>query len=95
MVTYGRNLLWQRDILRNCDLALLDRTLQVHIRDLLTQIGLCVDQTNQAILDLDVHVCAFLHICEKCSYSFDGEVSSTVYTLPLASAVHLDKMDRV
>lgn len=49
--TYGWDLLRDVDGLGDGQLALLDRTLEIDVLDLLAQAGLGADEANQAILD--------------------------------------------
>ncbi len=53
MRTYGGDFLGDLNSLHNRYVPLLNGALQIHVRDLLTQIGLGVDESNQAVLDLD------------------------------------------
>ena len=57
---YRRDLLGQLDLLDDGDLALLDGAFEVHVLDLLAQIGLRVDQADVAIFDLQVDIGALL-----------------------------------
>jgi len=56
------NLIGKLHILCDCSLSLLDRTFQIHIRNLLAQICLCIDESNQPILDLQYNISILLNI---------------------------------
>lgn len=76
--TYGRNLLGKLDILGQAHWALLERALQVDILDVLAKIRLLVDDADQAILDLQVDLCALLDVFVKDTRCLDRESGATV-----------------
>lgn len=76
--THRWDLIWQFNILRNDRLALLNRALHIHIRDLLAEICFRANKSNQAILDLQKHIRASLNLFLYCSNSLDRERVSSV-----------------
>jgi hypothetical protein len=56
--SYRWDLLGQVDGFRDGDLALLDGTLEIHVLDLVAQIGLRVNQADVAVPDVQLHICA-------------------------------------
>jgi hypothetical protein len=72
--THGRNLPRQCNFLRNRPLSLLDRAVKVYIRDLLTEIGLRVDEFDQAVLDLQNNVRALADVLQEGTDCFEGEI---------------------
>lgn len=79
--THGWDLFWKVNILRDGALPLLYRAFHVYIANLLTQIGLRIDQPNQPIFHLQDHICAFSHILEQRANSLDRERATTGYRL--------------
>ncbi len=77
-LAYGWDLLWQLDILRNRNAACLDRALQIDIWNLLAQIRLLVDQSNQSIFDLQKHLGPLLDVLAQRAHSFDRECLPTM-----------------
>ena len=47
--------------------------MQVDFVNVVTQLGLLVDETNQTILDLNMNLGALLNITSKCAIGRDGE----------------------
>lgn len=50
------------DILRETHLSLIERAVQIDVRDGVAEIRLLVDEGNQTVLDLDVDFGALLHL---------------------------------
>jgi hypothetical protein len=75
--TYWRNLSWDLNILGYRHLPLLEWALQVDVGDLLAQICPGIDQSDQAVLDLQhdvwLVVAIDLDILKELALSFDGE----------------------
>lgn len=67
------NLIRNLHILHNLDLSLLDRTLQIHIRNLFAQIRFRVDQADESVFDLEDYVGAFVYVFEGGADGFDCE----------------------
>jgi len=57
-----RDLLRQLHLFRKRRLALLDRTLEVHVLDLVAEIGVLLDDGDKAVLDLQVDFGAFFDV---------------------------------
>jgi len=68
-----RNLLGKLNILGQAHGTLLKRTLQVHILDVLAKIGFLVDDANETVLDLEVHLGAFFDVFSEDSRCLDCE----------------------
>lgn len=60
--TYRRNLPGQIDILGQAQLALLQRALEIRLLNRVARIALLVDQGDQAVLDLQVHLRALANL---------------------------------
>jgi hypothetical protein len=76
--SYRRDLLRQVDRLGDDKLARLDGALEVHIPQLLAQVGLHVDEFDVAIFDLDVHIGALENRVLHLAAGFDDEGCATV-----------------
>lgn len=76
--TYGRNLLGKFNILGQAHWALLERALQVDILDVLAKVRLLIDDTDQAVLDLQVDLCALLDVFVEDTRCLDRESGATV-----------------
>ena len=76
--TYRRNLLGQLNILGQRHGTLLERALKVDVLDVVAEIGFLVDDTDQAVLDLQVHLCALLDILVEDARSLDGQGRAAV-----------------
>lgn len=76
-VSYVGDLLGQLNGLGDSKRAILDGTLHVDILDLLAQIGLGADKTDQAVLDLQRDVCALFDGLAQGAGCLDNEVLST------------------
>lgn len=72
-VLSGRDLLRQLDVLGEGGLALLDRALEVDVLDGVAQVGGLLDDGDQAVLDLQVHLGAVLDIFGEVTAGGDGE----------------------
>lgn len=83
--TYRRDLPGQCNLLRNGPLAFLDRAVEVYIRDLFAEIGLRVDELDQAVLDLKNDVRALGDVFEEGAHGFDGEVAAPAETRVVSS----------
>lgn len=70
--------MWHINILGDCGLALLDRTVHVHVLDLLAEVCSHADQSNQAIFDLELDICSFFDVLNKGTDSLDGKRLATV-----------------
>lgn len=77
-ITYRRDLLGQLNILCESHFALLQRTVQVDIFDLLTEVCFLVDQADQAILDLQENLGTLLDLLAEGTLGDDGEVLTTI-----------------
>jgi hypothetical protein len=77
-VLSGRDLLGELDVLGQRGLALLDRALEVHVLDLVAKVGGLLDDGDQAILDLQVHLGAFFDICREVTAGGDAEGHTAV-----------------
>lgn len=75
--TYGRNLLGKVNVLGQLHRALLQRALEIDILEVLTQVGLLVDDADQTVLDLQVNLCALLDILRQDSRGLDGQSDAT------------------
>lgn len=75
--TYRWNLLWNLNILRNLRQAILERAFQIYILDLLAEICALIDESDQAIFNLQVNICALQDIFGKGANGFDREGLST------------------
>ncbi len=84
MRTYGWDFQRELDILGNLRLAFLNRAFQIHVGDLLAQIGLRVHQSDQTVLDLDADLGTGLNGLEQRSDGLDAEGRATVIRLALA-----------
>lgn len=76
-VSYVGDLLGQLDGLGDSQRAIFDGALHVDILDLLAQIGLGADKTDQAVLDLQSDVCAFFDGLAQGAGCLYNEVLST------------------
>ena len=74
---YRRNLLGKIDILGQLHGTLLQRTLEIDILQVVAQVGFLVDDADQAILDLQVHLCALLNVLGQNTRCLDGQSDAT------------------
>lgn len=77
-ISYRRDLLGQFDILCQNHLALLQRTLEVHIAELITKIGGLRDQSDKAIFDDQVDICALHNFIPYGTAGRDSELFATI-----------------
>lgn len=77
-VLSGRDLLGQLDVLGQGGLALLDRALEVDVLDLAAEVGGLLDDGDQAVLDLQVHLGAFFDVFGEVTAGGDAEGHTTV-----------------
>jgi hypothetical protein len=75
--TYIWNLIRQFNILGDNSLALLDRAFHIHVLDLVANRCLGVDEADQAVLDLQDHICTLLDPLLEGTDGFDGEGLAT------------------
>lgn len=75
--TYGRNLVGQLHVLDQRHRALLQRALEIDILDIVAQVCLLVDDADQAVLDLQVHLGAFFDIFAEQTARLDRERLAT------------------
>jgi hypothetical protein len=73
-----RDLLGELDVLGQRGLALLDRALEVDVLDLVAKVGGLLDDGDQAVLDLQVHLGAFFDICREVTAGGDAEGDTAV-----------------
>jgi hypothetical protein len=102
--SYRRNLFGQVDGLDDGDLALLDGALEVHILDLLAQVGLRIDQADVAIFNLDIDVCTLEDLLLDRAGGFNEKgcaaardirlVQTTVARLPWVDGVRFRRVRR-
>lgn len=83
-----RNLLRELNILGQAHGTLLERTLQVHVLDVLAEIGFLVDDANETILDLKVHFGAFFDVLGEDTRSLDCESGATGTCLVSICSTH-------
>lgn len=76
--TYRRNLLWQVDILGELHLALLQWALEVRLANGVASIRLLVDECNQAVFDLEVHLEALANLLLEVACCLDAELLATI-----------------
>lgn len=76
--TYGRNLARQFNVLGQAQLALLQRALEVCLLDGVARIALLVDQGDQPVLDLKVHLAALLNLFLEVARGLDAQLLTTV-----------------
>jgi len=72
-VLSGRNLLWQLHVLCQLHRSLFQRTLEIHVLDVLAQIRFLVDDADQAVLDLQVDFGACFDVFGEEAAGFDRE----------------------
>jgi hypothetical protein len=72
-VLSGWNLLGELDVLGQRGLALLDRALEVDVLDGIAEVGSLLDDGNQAILDLQVHLGAVFDVLREVAAGSDAE----------------------
>lgn len=77
-MSYIRDLLRQLDGLGDGQSTVFDGALHVDVLDLLAQIGLCADKANQAVLDLECDIGAFLDGLAQGTGCLDNEVLATI-----------------
>ena len=77
-VLSGRDLLGKLDVLGQGGLALLDRALEVDVLDLVAEVGVLLDDGDQAVLDLQVHLRAIFDVLRKVTAGHDAEDLTTV-----------------
>lgn len=70
--TYGWNLRRQVNLLGNLRLPRLDRTLQIHLLDLLAQICCRAEELDEPVLDLEHDVGAFADVFFERAEGFDS-----------------------
>jgi hypothetical protein len=79
--TYRWDLPGQRNILGKSHLALIKRALKIRLSNGVATIGFLVDQSDQAILDLQMHLKALLDLVLESACGLDAEGLTTVVTL--------------
>jgi len=72
-VLSGRDLLGKLDVLGQGGLALLNRALKVDVLDLVAEVGVLLDDGDQAILDLQVDLCAVFDVLRQVAACGDAE----------------------
>lgn len=77
MYAYRRNLLGDIDVLGQLHLALLDRTCHVGFLDRFAEVGFLVDERDEAVFDLEVHLRAFVDRFLELARGRDAEGLST------------------
>lgn len=80
-VLSGRDLLGKLDVFGQSSLALLDRTLEIHVLNGVAQVGILLDDGDQAVLDLQVHFGALLDVLREVAASGDAEDLAAVFLL--------------
>lgn len=83
--SYRWDLLGQVDGLDDGESALLDGALQVHVLDLIAEVGLRADQADIAILDFEVDVCAVFDRLMYDALGFDEESRATARHIMISS----------
>ena len=71
------NLAGQVDVLGEGHLALLERTLEICLANRVAAIGLLVDEGDEAVLDLEMHLEALLNLVLEVTAGLDGESLAT------------------
>lgn len=77
VISYVGDFLGKLDGLGDSQRARVDRALHVDVLDLLAQIGLGADKTNQTVLDLKRDVCALFDGLGQGAGCLDNKVLST------------------
>lgn len=77
-VAHRRDLFWQVHLLRQDHLALLKRTLHVHILDLVAEINGLLDQSNEAPFDFQSDGSTLIDPLEQGTAGLNGEGLATV-----------------
>lgn len=83
MWAYGWDFLWKLNVLRDRNLALLDRALQINVGNLLAQIGLSRENLDNAPFDLYVHICSLLDLLQQFTVCFDRKRAPTIEQVSL------------
>lgn len=76
--TYRRNLGRQIDVLGQAQLALLQRALEVRLLDGVACIAFLVDQGDEPVLDLQVHLAALANLLLEVARRLDAQLLATV-----------------
>jgi hypothetical protein len=78
--TYRRDFPRQLNILGHAHLALVERALEVCLANRLAAVCLLIDQSDQAVLYLEVHLKAFLDLVLEVAARLDAELLATAVT---------------
>jgi hypothetical protein len=81
MVTYRRNLSRKVNALGDLDHTSLNRALEINIADLLAEVGLGADKTDQTVLDSQKNIGALLNLLLDRSLGLDQEFLATIKML--------------
>ena len=76
--TYRRNLGRKGDGLRDREIPLLYRALEVDVRDLLAKIGGRADKANKAVLDLEKDVGPLLDVLRRVAGGLDDKLLAAI-----------------
>ena len=86
--TYRRNLPRQLNILSQAELALLQRTLEIRLLNRVARVALLVDQRDQSVLDLEMHLGALADLFLEIARRLDSQLGSPRWTLVLFTRTH-------
>ena len=75
--TYRRNLPRQLNILSQAELALLQRALEIRLLDRVARVALLVDQRDQSVLDLEMHLGALADLFLEIARRLDSQLLSS------------------
>lgn len=81
--TYRRNLTRQIDILGQAQLALLQWALEVCLLNGVAGITLLIDQSDEPVLDLQVHLAALANLFLEVAGSCDAQLLTTIIDISI------------
>lgn len=87
--TYGRNFTGKFHVLGQGHLALLERALEISLANCLAAVCLLVDEGNQPVFDLEVHLEALANLLFEVTGRLDAKRLTTVEMTISLSFVHL------
>lgn len=90
-VTYGRDLRRKIDALGNLQISSLEGALEVNLADLLAEIGLCANETDEAVLHGQQNICTLLDGLLDSSLGVDNKLGTAMTGSASGRAVVLER----
>lgn len=78
VMTYGRDLARKINGLGDLQISSLEGALEVNLANLLAEVGLCANETDETVLDGQENIGALLNSLLDCSLGVDNELVATM-----------------